>query len=381
MGSSPGLRCSSRLRAVPKPWGEPTPPGPPRGVSLSSVRSFLPRILTVGLVCASLYAAFLGAGAVAQDERPRPSHGGGRDRDAGRDGGDLHADAVPLAGRDRRRRDARAHADRHAARRGPHGRADRGARARPRADATPGRRPPRRPPSRRRRSRRQAATGRRQDQARPQAREPEPQAGVGRQLPDRRQAASARSSTPQPQALVETASRSRRRRRRRRRRAGPLGDDTPAPTVQSERHPDAGQPGLLARDPRAGRDRRPELLHREVPHPAVPAPDLPGRRHPVRHPLGGPGGDQRDRDRLRPQPQHLLRRRARAGCSSCPPPGTCTASTPTATARRTRSTRWTRSSPPRATCAPRAPTRTSTARSSPTTTPTGTSSPCSCGRE
>ena len=31
----------------------------------------------------------------------------------------------------------------------------------------------------------------------------------------------------------------------------------------------------------------------------------------VRHPLGGPRRDQRDRDRLRPQPQRLLRRRAR----------------------------------------------------------------------
>ena len=54
--------------------GEPTPPGLARGVSHSSVRSFLPRILTVGLVCASLYAAFLGAGALAQDEAtPEPT--------------------------------------------------------------------------------------------------------------------------------------------------------------------------------------------------------------------------------------------------------------------------------------------------------------------
>jgi murein DD-endopeptidase MepM/ murein hydrolase activator NlpD len=36
------------------------------------VPSFLSRILTVGLVCASLYAAFLGAGAVAQDGEPTP---------------------------------------------------------------------------------------------------------------------------------------------------------------------------------------------------------------------------------------------------------------------------------------------------------------------
>ena len=58
-------------------------------------------------------------------------------------------------------------------------------------------------------------------------------------------------------------------------------------------------------------DRRPELLHRQVPDPALPALDLPGRRHPVRHPLGGPRGDQRDRDRLRPQPERLLGRRRR----------------------------------------------------------------------
>ncbi len=56
---------------------------------------------------------------------------------------------------------------------------------------------------------------------------------------------------------------------------------------------------------------RPELRHREVPGPDLPLADLPGRRHPVRHPLGGAGGDQRDRDRLRPQPERLLRRRAR----------------------------------------------------------------------
>ncbi|CAA9533861.1 MAG: GH23 / GH103, partial [uncultured Thermoleophilia bacterium] len=36
---------------------------------------------------------------------------------------------------------------------------------------------------------------------------------------------------------------------------------------------------------------------------------LPGRGHGVRHPLGDPRGDQRDRDRLRPQPQRLERRR------------------------------------------------------------------------
>src|SRR5215218_5251996 len=55
MGSAPGFRGSSRSRAVPKP-----------GVRMTS------RIVTVGLVCASLYAAALGAGAVAQDQENTP---------------------------------------------------------------------------------------------------------------------------------------------------------------------------------------------------------------------------------------------------------------------------------------------------------------------
>ena len=79
---------------------------------------------------------------------------------------------------------------------------------------------------------------------------------------------------------------------------------------------DAGQPArrersvVLARRARRGQDRRAELLHRQVPDPALPAADLPGRRHAVRRPLGAPGRDQRDRDRLRPQPERLLRGRA-----------------------------------------------------------------------
>ena len=87
---------------------------------------------------------------------------------------------------------------------------------------------------------------------------------------------------------------------------------------QRRRQPRRHEPEPLARAPRPGADRRAELLHRQVPHPAVPAADLPGRRHRVRRALGGPRRDQRDRDRLRPQPQRLLRRRRRAGCSSCP---------------------------------------------------------------
>ncbi len=52
----------------------------------------------------------------------------------------------------------------------------------------------------------------------------------------------------------------------------------------------------------------PRLLHRKLPRPPVPAADLPGGRHRVRHPLAGAGGDQRGRDRLRSRPQRLKRR-------------------------------------------------------------------------
>ena len=88
--------------------------------------------------------------------------------------------------------------------------------------------------------------------------------------------------------------------------------------------PTLDNPTVLARRrPAPRKHRRAELLHRQVPDPAVPAADLPGRRHAVRHPLGGPRRDQRDRDRLRPQPERLLRGRASAGCSSCRRPGRC----------------------------------------------------------
>ena len=129
--------------------------------------------------------------------------------------------------------------------------------------------------------------------------------------------------------------------------------------------------------PHAGR--RAELLHRPLPHPALPPPDLPGRRHPVRRALGGPRRDQRDRDRLRAQPQRLERRRARVDAVHARDLGSPTASTPTRTPSATPSTRSTRSSPPRGTSRPPAPSRTSAARSGPTTTPTGTST-TSCER-
>ena len=128
--------------------------------------------------------------------------------------------------------------------------------------------------------------------------------------------------------------------------AGDRRASSPRPTrapTSARRHADAPtkrrtgrrrsqNPTVSIATPGPAPHRRAQLLHREVPHPAVPAPDLPGRRDRVRRALGGARGDQRDRDRLRPQPQRLLGRRPRAGCSSCPRPGRCTASTATATA-------------------------------------------------
>ena len=87
------------------------------------------------------------------------------------------------------------------------------------------------------------------------------------------------------------------------------GRSRPGPREHG-RHPRPDEPELRALDSGPREDRRAELLHRQVPDSSLPAPDLPGRRHAVRHPLGDPRRHQRDRDRLRPQPQRLLRRRA-----------------------------------------------------------------------
>ena len=143
------------------------------------------------------------------------------------------------------------------------------------AGASAPRRPPRRPSSRRTSDDRRAARGRDRQVVLDQA-------GVVRQP--------ARKHRRRPSTDARTA--------------------RPAPTP-------AGRPGQrvddadLASCEPVHRDDGPELLHRQVPDPAVPAADLPGRRHRVRRPLGGPRRDQRDRDRLRPQPQRLHRRRAR----------------------------------------------------------------------
>ena len=78
-------------------------------------------------------------------------------------------------------------------------------------------------------------------------------------------------------------------------------DGSPAPS----------NPGFMDALPGPSRDGRSQLRDPQVPRAGLPAADLPGRGHPVRRPLGDPGGDQRDRDRLRPQPERLLRGRAR----------------------------------------------------------------------
>ena len=78
---------------------------------------------------------------------------------------------------------------------------------------------------------------------------------------------------------------------------------------QPRRLPHQRNPGPHHRPVRPGPDRRPQLRHRPVRDPALPAADLPGLRHRVRDPLAGARLDQPDRDRLRDQPQRLLRRR------------------------------------------------------------------------
>ena len=82
---------------------------------------------------------------------------------------------------------------------------------------------------------------------------------------------------------------------------------------EADRNPDGSptdtNPTADDRRLRPGPDRGPQLRHRPVHDPALPAADLPGLRDPVRDPLAGARLDQPDRDRLRHQPQRLHRRR------------------------------------------------------------------------
>ena len=213
----------------------------------------------------------------------------------------------------------------------------------PAAAPRPRRPPPRPPPSRRpRRSspRRPSPSACRRDPKKGQAPE---HGGRHRRLPGSRQA---RRHGRQASTSTSTSGCAPIEKERRTRRRRPTSDDRRRPTPSKEaaaptparaasaptgRRPRRTRPTALA-TPGPDAHRRAELLHRQVPHPALPPPHLPGRRHPVRRPLGGPRGDQRDRDGLRPQPQHLLRRRARLDAVHARRRGTPTASTPTATA-------------------------------------------------
>ena len=234
--------------------------------------------------------------------------------------------AAPRAGDARDGPDAHGHRRRPARHAGPAGADPRSAgarpghrRPRPGRDARRRRRRPRRStspsrPARRRRARarrRRRATSRQRRRRRAAAAGGNAGGGTGTtKLPSSTPATRAPSTAPTATCARARAARATRRKRRRRRAA-----------TQPRRLAHAGQPDLLAVDARPGAHRRPELLHRQVPHPALPAPDLPGRRHPVRRPLGGPRGDQRDRDRLRPQPQRELRRRARLDAVHARRPG------------------------------------------------------------
>ena len=140
--------------------------------------------------------------------------------------------------------------------------------------------------------------------------------------------------------------------------------------------PDRRQPDDDDRALRPGPDRRPQLRHRLLRDPALPAADLPGLRNRVRDPLGGARLDQQNRDRLRHQPQRLQRRRRRL--DAVPP-------LELGSVRRRRQRRRAQGplQPGRRDLRRRplpqgrpAATRTSTTRSSPTTTPTGTCRRC-----
>ena len=127
---------------------------------------------------------------------------------------------------------------------------------------------------------------------------------------------------------------------------------------------------------RPGADRRPQLRHRLLRDPALPAADLPGLRHRVRDPLGGARLDQQNRDRLRHQPQRLQRRRD--GLDAVHP-----LELGDVRGRRQRRRPQGPLQPGRRDLrrgqlpeGGRRPRRTSTTRSSPTTTPTGTCRRC-----
>ena len=97
-----------------------------------------------------------------------------------------------------------------------------------------------------------------------------------------------------------------------------LAGDTPRATERADGTPTVANPTTSARRPRGGPDRRPELLHREVPHPALPAPR--STRPPASSTACG-GRSWRRSTRSRPTTGATSTSRAPArsgGCSSCP---------------------------------------------------------------
>ena len=175
---------------------------------------------------------------------------------------------------------------------------------------------------------------------------PKPKAGAGARARDDARARSPRSPTPAraPAAARRRSARTRacacvamrvRRASASSRRVKSQPKDEPskdrsgggrAPLRNDDGTPSRSNPGFVDALPGPSTDDGcAELHHSQVPGAAVPAADLPGGRDRVRHPLGGPGGDQRDRDRLRPQPERVVAPGRSAGCSSCRRPGRPTA--------------------------------------------------------
>ena len=105
---------------------------------------------------------------------------------------------------------------------------------------------------------------------------------------------------------------------RRRRRSSPF---RPAPSPARTAPPPRPTRAVSLATPGAAPDRRAELLHRQVPHPAVPAADLPGRRHRSTA-SAGRSWPRSTRSRPTTAATSTSPPPARsAGCSSCRRPG------------------------------------------------------------
>ena len=92
--------------------------------------------------------------------------------------------------------------------------------------------------------------------------------------------------------------------------AKPIRTRTPA-LRNPDGTPTRQNPGYFDALPGPARPGVPDFVIEKFRVPPFLLPIYQAAGHPVRHPLGGPRGDQRDRDRLRPQPERLVRRRAR----------------------------------------------------------------------